>query len=288
MATLSNYSLRYLLLCSCFLFYNCTDQYSYYKKGFTEAEKKALPKKLVNGIFLYYQGTPEQQFLLQEAMSYDDTYADIYRELGVPYLKRGIAEKFPHYYGKAADLNPLDWLGWRGYLYLFFYRDYERALADFIEADQLTPDVVDYPQSMNIDFMKGICHLKMGEQKEAIEYFNKQIAYETKTVGLEYIESITFLYKGIAYWEMNQLNEAKEAFETGATIDSNNADLPYWLAKLALKEGQADKASKHLSKAKTQFLNGYFNRRNYVESFYQTYLTDITDLEDSIEPTLLN
>ncbi|MEZ4934550.1 MAG: hypothetical protein R2788_20785 [Saprospiraceae bacterium] len=280
---LSNYFLNILFLLFLLNFFSCQKIEPLYKKEWTEQEKKELPKKLVNGISNYYQGTPAQQFLLQEALFFDSTYADIYREIGVPYLKRGIAAEFSNYYGKAADLNPLDWLAWRGYLYLFFYRDYDRALNDFLKADDLTPGIVDHPQSMNIDFLKGVCYLKLGQYQKAIDYFDTQIKYETETVGLEYMESITFLFKGIAFWEMSQFKKAYETFTIGLSIDAKNSDLLFWTAKYWQQMGNNSKAKEFNTMAKEQFLNGYFNKRNYVEEFFQTYLSDIEGLEKELD-----
>ena len=277
-----NSFLNHLIAIFVLMFFSCQTKAPLYKKEFTDTEKKQLVENLINGRGYYYQGTSAEQFLLFEAMSYDSSHADIYRELGVPYLKRGIASAFPHYYGKAADLNPLDWLAWRGYLYLYFYRDYENAIKDFLEADELTPGVVDYPQSLNIDFLKGICYLKMGNHQNAINFFDKQINYESEEVGLEYMESIAFLYKGIAHWEMGKKETAKDIFEIGQKVDNKNADLLFWLAKYWAEKGNNKKARELIAKAKQQFLNGYFNKRNYTEIFYQTYLADIEELEKKL------
>lgn len=259
--------------------FSCHKKPALYKKEFTAEEHKKLAISLIDGIGQYYQGSPPEQFLLQEALKHNPNNANIWRELGVPYLKRGLASTaMSVYYPKAVELDPVGWQGWRGYLYLYFYRDYQNALADFNATDTLTPNFVDYPQSLSVDYMRGICYLQMNQFQNAIDLFDKHIEYETKTVGFEYIDSKTFLYKGIAQLKSDQKDQAKTTFETGLTVDPTNADLMYWLAKWHLQAGEKEKANEWAEKSKVQFLKGNHNHRPYVEEFYQTYLADINKI----------
>lgn len=273
---LSNYYRSVLLLFGLIVVFSCQKHPALYKKDFTAEEKKKLAISLVDGLGNYYQGTPAQQFLLREALRHDSTNAQVWRELGVPYLKRGLAhEAMSKYYARAVELDPVGWQGWRGYLYLYFYRDYEHALADFNATDTLTPDFVDYPQSLSVDYMRGICYLQMEEFEQAVDFFDQHIAYETETTGFDYIDSKTFLYKGIAQLKMEQPEPAKSTFEQGLLIDPTNADLLFWLGKTLYQLEEADEARVKLEEARAQFLKGNHNQRPYVEEFYQTYLKEI-------------
>jgi tetratricopeptide (TPR) repeat protein len=262
---------------------SCGQQrHDWYRKSFTQEEQITLAKSLTESIGSYYQGSPGCQLLLEEAKGFDPNNATVYREIGVPYLKRGIASAFPHYYGKAADLDPLGWVGWRGYLYLYFYRDYERALADFNRLDTITPGVVDYPQSVSVDFMRGICYLQLEQYKEAIDYFDQHIEYETSVTGFKYIAPETFLFRGIAYLGLKQPDEAIQSFETGLSLEDYNADLMYWLAKTHAQEGRKAQARSYLDQAKLAFAERDYNRRPYVEEFYQLYEVDLIALEEEM------
>ena len=144
-----------------------------YRKTYTTEEQRQLARQLVAAVGTRNQGTPAEQMLLREARRLDPTNAAVYQQLGDPYLYRGLVTAFPNYYGKAVQLDPLAWTGWRGYLYLYNYRDYGRALADFDATDLITPGVVDYPQSTSVDYMRGVCYLRLGRYHRAIEYFPK-------------------------------------------------------------------------------------------------------------------
>ena len=252
--------------------------YEYYSKTLTAEERQDMAQHLTDGIVNYYQGSPASQMLLEEALQYDPNHALAHREIGVPYLKRGIAAAFPHYYGKAADLDPLGWTGWRGYLYLYFYRDYERALVDFNALDTITPGVVDYPQSISVDFMRGVCYLQLDQYDQAIEYLDRHIAHEDSVAGANYVPPEAYLFRGISYWKKGEPTTAISSFNTGLALESYNADLQYWLAKVYAEQGERERARQYLAGAQSAFAKGDYNKRFYVEEFYQLYEEDLDAL----------
>ncbi|MEL6656700.1 MAG: tetratricopeptide repeat protein [Bacteroidota bacterium] len=269
----------FILLLLMVLWTSCQrSDYEYYSKSFTPEENATLAQHLTDGITNYYQGSPASQLLLEEALRYDPNHALAHREIGVPYLKRGITAAFPHYYGRAADLDPLGWIGWRGYLYLYFYRDYERALQDFNALDTITPGVVDYPQSTSVDFMRGICYLQLDQYDEAIDYLDRHIAHEDSVAGANYVPPEAYLMRGIAQWKKGDTDEAMSSFRTGIALEDYNADLQYWLAKMYVERGDSAKARKWLKTAQLAFNKDDYNTRFYVEEFYQLYQEDLDAL----------
>ena len=270
-------SLKYFpsLLLWALLLMSCGQQEPLYKKTFTEEEKAALGESLIRGRGDYYQGSPPYEFQLRESQKLYPQNADVYREFGAALVKRGFAAELHKVYAKAVELDPEGWQGWRGYLYLYFYRDYERAIYDFNTIDSLTPNFVDYPQSQSVHFMRGICYLQLEDYPKAIEFFDRHIAHESKEAGMDFIESKTFIYKAIAHWKMGEMDSALAALELGHSLDEKNADVLYWLAKYYREVGDEGKAAEYIEQAKQQFLAGYYNRRPYVEEFYQMYWADL-------------
>ena len=265
------------------LLLGCRPHQPLYHKTFSPEEKTQLARTLTEGIGTYYQGSPAASMLLQEALAYDSNYAECWREIGVPFLKRGLITAFPSTYGKSAELDPVGWQGWRGYLYLYFYRDYRRALADFDVTDTLTPNMVDYPQSMSVDFLRGICYLQMKDYEKALAYLDTHIRYETERVGLKYLDAKAFLYKGIALLALEQPEAAQVSFELGLSVEAGNADLLYWLAKTLAQRGQREQAESRLHEAMNQFKKGKHNTTAYVEEFYQTYWPDLEALAKQLK-----
>ena len=275
----------YLSLFVMFSIVGCQSSNQYYKKEFTKTEQLELAEKLLNGLGYrhYYQGSVGEQMLLEEAKKYNNEHAEVWRELGIPYLKRGIASGYFPNYEKCVYYDSLGWQGYRGYCTLYFYRDYERALKDFNELDILTPNFIDHPQGTSIDYMRGICHFGLGQYQETLDYMDKHLETENKGVGLEYVYPVTFILKGLAHKELGDMNEAQKAFELGSTNNKQNADLEYQLAKILFEKGATQESLKWLAKAKESFQAGYFNSRPYVEEFQQVYLADIEDLEGMIK-----
>jgi tetratricopeptide (TPR) repeat protein len=246
-----------------------------YRKSFSQEEKQALAKTLIDGIFVYYQGSPPRQFLLRESERLFPENADVYREFAAPLVKRGLAADWYAQYEQAVAFDPEGWQGWRGYLYLYFYRDYERALHDFNVIDSLTPNFVDYPQSQSVHFMRGICYLQMGDYDQALAFFDRHIQHETQEVGLDYIDSRAFLFKAITQWKAGSPEQAAQTIRMALDIDERNADLWYWLARYEGEHGDATQVEPCLARARQHFDEGYYHHRPYVEEFYQTYRSDL-------------
>lgn len=257
---------------------SCYEEPILYKKDFSKVEKTALAKQLLNGLSNYYQGDVPEQFLSEEAAKFDPTNPETHRELGIPYLKRGFPAGYEKHYANVVKHGAVEWQGWRGYIYLYFYRDYERALADFKAMETLTPNFVDYPQSTSVLFMSAICYLKLGDYDQALDFFDQHITEELTTSTEDFIDTKTFLFQGICHYEKGDKIKASASFERGLKNLQENADLWYWTAKLAFENGEQEKALTALQNAQNYFEEEYHNHRPYVEEFYQIHLTDILDL----------
>ncbi len=257
--------------------FSCNSNYTFYKKEFTADEKLKNAEQLLQGLGYYYQGTPAQTKILEEIEIHNNKHPELWRERGIPYLKRGIASGYYPNYEKCIQLDAVNWQGFRGYCTLYFYRDYNRALQDFNELDVLTPNFVDYPQSTSIDYMRAICYLKLGQHEQALAMIKKHMAYEQEQVGENYVHAINFIIEGQIYEARGQMQDAQKSYEKGIRIHQKNADLKYYLARLLLQKNQV-KAQKLLKEAKADMQEGYSNSRPYVAEFFQVYLSDIDDL----------
>ncbi|MHA7057428.1 tetratricopeptide repeat protein [Aquimarina sp. M1] len=268
------------VFCCALLMSSCDQQPELYKKEFDDAISKKYARQFIKGLQgSYYQGSAEEQFLIQEAKHLDSTFSDIYREMGASRVKRGINTEAMKKYKKAVALDPESWQGYRGYLYLYFYRDYDNAIRDFDELDTLTPNFVDYPQSENIDFMRGVAYMMKKEYLKSQAYFEKFFEHESKSGDIAYVESRAFMYYGITYFETGDFDKALEKFDLGIK-HNKNADLFYWKAKTLMKlKGSSLKIKAMLEKSKQLLAQGYNSRRPYVEEFYQTYIEDIKELD---------
>ena len=267
MERLLKYCLNILLILS---IYNC------------ESKEEEL-KRITDYGFSFYQGSPPHMNAFAYALELDATNASNWRELSVTYLKRGIPHEWKKYYDKAIIHDPVTWQPWRGYLYLWFYRDYKKAIADFNASDTLTPNFIDAPQGHSVDYWRGIAYLGLKDYENSIKYWDKHINRETEESGEDWVEINAFLYRGIAYYESGNHDKALENFDTLLRLFRNiSADAKYYKALILKAKGDLKGAKTYVLGAIEDYNMGYYNNRPYVEALRQIYPEDLENLLDSL------
>lgn len=248
-----------------------------------EESKRTLAVKRYKKAVFFTQGSTPFQNGIVEALKIDPTYEQGIYELSVAYLKRGMPNKWKPQYDKALKLDSVNRIPWRGYLYLWFYRDYKKAIADFDSSDILTPNFIDAPQGLSVDCWRGIAYLGLNDYKKAIFYFDKYIDKEIEDFSESSVDVTAFLYKGIAYLELENYVEAQLCFDRVIKNSYGfSADAKYYKAFIFKKQGEIEKATKLLDAAIKDFNDGYYNQRPYVETLRQLYLGDYKELQKSL------
>ncbi|WP_420317057.1 tetratricopeptide repeat protein [Ekhidna sp.] len=259
---------------------SCSEQ-EWYKKSFSEDEMKQLSPQLRGGRTYYYQGSVPEQFQLKEAFKMDSTDADLWREFGTARVKRGILDEMYYFYNEAVKQKPEKWAGFRGYLYLYFYRDYNRAIADFNLGDEVNGEV-DYSQGQSHDYMRGISYYGLENYETALDYLNRYINKVTEEEGEAWVDVYAILYKGLSLLKLNQFDDAMTEFNRALKYYPTLSDCFYHKARIYIARRQFDLALKELESAETNFRKGYFHQRPYVEVLEQIYLQDIEELRKEI------
>ena len=260
---------------------SCT-QREWYKKTFTEEVRKQYSPQLRAGRGYYYQGSVPEQFQLKEAFLMDSTDADLWREFGTARVKRGIADEMDYFYAGAVKRKPEKWAGFRGYLYLYFYRDYQRAIADFDLGDQVNGQV-DYSQGQSHDYMRGICFYGLEQYEDALLYLNRYIDKITTEEGKDWVDVYAHLYKGLTLAKLDRLEDALVAFDDAEELYPNLADLFFHRARIACTRKDYSEALALLQKTKEYYNSGYYHQRPYVEVLEQLHMLDIEKIEREIK-----
>lgn len=279
MEKLLKYYLSVLLLATVFI--SCNKDIS----SLSQAERKERSAKLYKDAksLHHSQGIPMVMTKLEEAVKMDPNNCHALRELSVAYLKRGIIDDWKIKFDKAAACDPKIWVPWRGYLYLQFYRDYEKAIADFDASDTLTPNFTDAPQGHSVDYWRGIAYLGLNDYDKSISYFDKYLSEITKKNGEDWAEPTAFLYRGIAYYRKRNFDEALQDFDKLLFYHRNlSADGKYYKALILKEKEDCENAKILLKDAEVDFKNGYFNSRDYVETLYQIYSQDLEKLSTEL------
>ena len=224
----------------------------------------------------YPQGSMMSINGIKRATEIDSTYQQAVYELSVAYLKRGLPHKWKPQYNKAVRLDSIQRIPWRGYLYLWFYRDYKKAIADFNASDTLTPNFIDAPQGHSVDYWRGICYLGLKDYGNSIAYFDKYINTEIEESGEDWVEVTAFLYRGIAYFETENYEEALLNFDKQLQYSRDlSADAKYYKAQILQKQGKIEEAKLLIEAAIDDYNIGYYNNRPYVETLRQIYPEDL-------------
>ncbi len=247
------------------------------------SEKRLLAKKRYKKAIQFRQGSTPFQNGIAEAVNIDPTYEQAVYELSVAHLKRGMPHKWKPQYDKALKLDSVNRIPWRGYLYLWFYRDYKKAIADFDASDVLTPNFIDAPQGLSVDCWRGIAYLGLKDYKKAVFYFDKYIKKETKNFSETSVDVTAFLYQGIAYLELKDYSNAQTCFDLLLKNSYGfSADGKYYNALILSKQGNIKEAKKMIDAALKDFNDGYYNKRPYIEALRQLYLGDYNNLKLSL------
>lgn len=274
MEKLLKYFLKLFILV---VLFSCKEDYS----NLNSEELRTIAKKIFKEGEHLPQGSAKSMTRIEKAIAIDSTYAEAIRELSVAYLKRGMPHKWKPIYDNAVKQDPKTWQPWRGYLYLWFYRDYKKAIADFDASDTLT-DYIDHPQGHSVDFWRGIAYLGLKDYENSIKYWDKHITRETHETGEDWVELEAFLYRGISYYESGNSEKALENFDKIITYFKHSADAKYYKAILAKKAGKIDEATQLIENAIIDFNSGYYNNRPYVETVRQIYIEDLTSFKESL------
>lgn len=280
MEKLLKYCLNCILLILLFSCSNHEDNYNH----LSQAERQQLSVEVFDGGSHLPQGSVKSMTRIEKAIAIDPSNCDAVRELSVAYLKRGMPDKWKSQIDKAVACNPELWIGYRGYNYLWFYRDFNKAITDFNATDSLTPGFTEAPQGHSVDFWRGIAYLGHKDYEKSLFFFDKHINKETQESGEDWVEQEAFLYKGIAHYENNQLEKALESLDKLIHYSKNlTADGKYYKALILLEKGQCKEAMQLVDDAIIDFNNGYFNSRHYVETLRQIYIEDLNNLKKRID-----
>jgi len=254
---------------------SCESEYQWYQRSFSEEEQKALAIELNHGVSYFYQGTVASEFHALEALRLDSSNGDIWRELGTARVKRGILDEMDHYYAGAVERKPDPWQGFRAYLYLYFYRDYTRAIADFNAQDSIM-GMVGNSQAQDHDYMRGLAYYGLKDYDQAQLYLEKYINRISRELGSDWVDVYAKLYHALC--RQKQGAPFEELLGLFKEIDPDLADVNYHLSKLYHSQGQKPLALRHLMRAQASFNLGYYHRRPYVEVLDQLYQEDIDSL----------
>ena len=254
------------------------------KNALAEEKWKAVIQQISDDVH-HTQGTVKTMKLIDEIIKLNPNHCDALRERSIPYLKRGMPQEWKKYIDQAVACDSSTWIGWRGHHYLYFYRDYQKAITDFDATDSLTPNHIDAPQGHSVDFWRGHAYLGAKNYEKSIYYYQKHIAQVTKEFGEDWVEPEAFLNLAIAHYKNNCLDSMPHNLDKALYYYQNkNTDSKYYYALYEQRKGNKEKALAWVDQGIEDFYAGYFKRRpNYNEEIKQIYVEQLTAMEKELK-----
>jgi tetratricopeptide (TPR) repeat protein len=255
-------------------FYEIDSIYQPFFLPFKDSAFLTLPTTYFNiGYSLMWRG--KNQFgndMMEFALDHFTEYnGDLFHEMSVHNTKNGNYGLAVQHLNKAVQLDPKIY-GYYGWVTLYYYRDYERALEYLNRYDSLTPNFTDFPVGENIHYLRGLAYMQLKEYDLAIQYFDLYIEEEKSRAGIEWIDHSAFYYKGICLEEKRDFKSAKVNYELAIKYLPNFVEALYHRALLIEDKELKVKEMKHIL---TLIDSGFSKVDPYMEIFHPVYRQDV-------------
>ncbi len=229
---------------------------------------------LANKAIEFEQGSDESQIYFDLAIEKCPNFDFAYFEKAVPYLKRGDFIQWKKLIDAAININPKDYLGYRGWCRFQFLRDYNGAIADINKLDSIVNWDIGY--SINGDYhlniAKALCYKALGDKKKAIVLIENQLSIKNYHPSL-----YDYLHLGVLKLEVGDFKGAIKALKKEILINDYLAETYYYLALSYKSLSMIEKYKKNILKAKIFYLAGKKRSDPYTEPMDKIYLNDITN-----------
>jgi len=176
----------------------------------------------------------------------------------------------------SLAIAPKEMEGYYGWVLLYYYRDYKKALLHLNHYDSLTPGVIDAPVGENIHFLKGLCYYQLNEFEKSILEFEKNNVFEKNHFGKKNVNAYIYFYMARNYDKQNNLKLAEIFYKKAIKQSQFPVEANYYLGLLyKYKKHNFKKAKSCFEKSKSFLKQGYKQQDSYIELFDEVYLTQI-------------
>jgi len=172
---------------------------------------------------------------------------------------------------KAVEMDFREEADYYGWLLLYYYRDYEKALPILEQYDALTPNFSDAPMGEDIHYLKGLCQMQMNHYENAIAEFDTYINNLAATHGEDFVDVYTFVQKGRCLSKLGRHEEAIPSYKKAINYYKNCSEAYYFMGLTQLEMDEKEKACENFNIALDLINKGYKSSDNYVEYFHEIY-----------------
>ncbi|SHN33794.1 tetratricopeptide repeat protein [Chitinophaga sp. CF418] len=225
------------------------------------------------------QGSRRSQEYLDSAIRLCPDMADAWREISVPYLKRGDFVTWRKYIDKAVALQPARTLDIRGWCRFKFLRDYEGALEDLKRFDSLShfasKHTGDGTYSLNV--VMALCERELGNYSSAALYFSKGIDSIFYTKGKDFIGLFDFLHRSVLKLRQQDYVGALSDLNQQEKLCRHYVETSYYKGIAYRALGKHKLAKQHFEKAARLYKEGFHMSDIYCEMLDAVYPSDVDE-----------
>lgn len=243
--------------------------------GSQQAQDSLITKYLINGAHRYGYLHPNWARYCDSLIAICPTIAYAYQQKAIPLIKDGQYEAAFALENKAAELDPNQYLAYRGFLKCIFTKDYAGAVSDFQQVARLKPNGREMDHTY--PFFEGLCHLELGDYPQAEADFAQDMRLQREADSQSEVHYNTLFYVGVLYVVMKNDKLAHAYLARCLQAYPQHPEANYYLALLHRKQGNHELAKRHLNLAQQALTKGY--TLNEDNTYYANYPRQITAYE---------
>lgn len=201
----------------------------------------------------------------------------IYHALSVQNTKNGNYDIAISALKRSYEIAPEEAGAYYGWVLLYYYHDYNKALEILNEYDNTTPNFMDAPMGENIHYLKGLAYAQLEDYENAIKEYNIVIDEESLKYGEKEVYYLVLLNKGISLYYSKRYTEAIHLFDKALINYDKCSEAFYFKGLSQLKLNDNNSACSNFKKAICLIKQGYKSSDTYVELFHEIYEQDVED-----------
>lgn len=198
-------------------------------------------------------------------------------------LKHGYYDLAFTDYELAAKLDPKScgFIGWR---YLFFLRDYARALDHLKTFDALTPNYDDPIDDYSVNYLKGRAYAGLGQYENAIAAYSIAISHRENRYGIEWVDYRYLVARAVSSLATSQTTNALSDLDKAIKNNAKSAMAHYHRGRALQQLGRVVEARDAFRDALFFVRSQSFERDYYYEQPDAAYEGQIEDALAQLKP----
>lgn len=178
----------------------------------------------------------------------------------------------------AYQINPKEIGGYYGWVLLYYYHDYKKALDVLNRYDDFTPNFSDYPMGECIHYLKGLAYKELKNYDQALIEFDISVNNSLKDHDEDWIDYQVFLNRGITFHLQGKTKEAIKEFKRVIKNYKESSEAYYFIGLSYVELKEKEKACFNFNKALELIKKGYKSSDIYVELFHEIYIQNIEEV----------